>query len=369
MLSRWVSLSLRHGIYSLRGINGVPGLFLLALVVGLTTASTVVAQSLPQELAIVSYDVGGRVHAGDGGGSTPWGGTDVRLRFGHASPTPVSLDKTWGTSESDDIHGDARAEITVTAQAEIASLRVGLTSGQFFANTKAVTGNPNDLHFANASMDTGKVQARWQDTMVAEAPGVYRRTIFIALLKVTGDLNLGLTKPDLPPGTYAVGAGSGGDLTVRLFSSADLVKPYPQGYVGRVKADTTSGPIVNDPPIGFIPVTMIMRDGEPFTIDYTLELLCTASAYLNTNAQSDVFTAAYVNADFSHTLQWGGITSATDFDTGLPVTDYSLISASGFDYRYPTPVPEPAAGAMLLCLISLCLATRRRACCKSQGER
>jgi hypothetical protein len=69
--------------------------------------------------------------------------------------------------------------------------------------------------------------------------------------------------------------------------------------------------------------------------------------------------------DASHTLRWGGITSVTNAATGEIIADYTLSSTSGFDYRFPAPLPEP--GSLLLATLAAatsCAAgqkTRRRA--------
>jgi hypothetical protein len=57
---------------------------------------------------------------------------------------------------------------------------------------------------------------------------------------------------------------------------------------------------------------------------------------------------AYAIGDASHTLRWGGITSVVDADTGLPVTEWTLTSESGFDWTRPAVVPEPAVPALAL---------------------
>ncbi len=63
-------------------------------------------------------------------------------------------------------------------------------------------------------------------------------------------------------------------------------------------------------------------------------------------------------ADYSHTLAWGGIDSVTDASTGLPITDWSVSSATGFDYSQPAP--EPATFVLLgLALPGLLFAKRR----------
>lgn len=331
-----------------------------ALVALFMTGPAAFAQTPQLVLTTVSYDVGGFISANDTGQQISWGGRDVRINTTSILDA-VTLDEEFEAEASNAVQGSARAEVSVYASATAGHLHVGLTSGALTVNTNPVTGNPNDLHVASARMNTGKVQARWQDTVIPDAPGIYRRTIFLGLLEVTGSMALNLTKPEIPADTYVFAGGSGGDLTLRLFSSNDLIKPYPAGYVGRIKADTISGSIVNDLPTNYIPVQMIMRDGEPFTIDYMLELLCTAGADLGTNARVPLSTAAYFDANFTQSIRWGGIISATDFDTGLPVTDYSLVSGSGFDYRYAAPVPEPASLATLSLATIALIAKRRRA--------
>jgi hypothetical protein len=53
--------------------------------------------------------------------------------------------------------------------------------------------------------------------------------------------------------------------------------------------------------------------------------------------------------NLSHTLSWGGITRLTDLDTGEVITDWSMTSASGFDYsRAAAAVPEPASLLLLV---------------------
>jgi hypothetical protein len=65
--------------------------------------------------------------------------------------------------------------------------------------------------------------------------------------------------------------------------------------------------------------------------------------------------------DFSHTFDWGGITSVVDAATGQPITDWTLESASGFDYTHA--VPEP--GSLLLALsFVIAGAVRRHRLCR-----
>jgi hypothetical protein len=65
------------------------------------------------------------------------------------------------------------------------------------------------------------------------------------------------------------------------------------------------------------------------------------------------------DVDVTHSLDWDGITGdPIDEGTGLPVTDWSITSASGFNYA--NAVPEPATWAIALCLISLAYTQRCR---------
>ena len=54
------------------------------------------------------------------------------------------------------------------------------------------------------------------------------------------------------------------------------------------------------------------------------------------------------NASFENTLEWGGITSVTDADTGEPITDWSVTSESGFDYSQVYPAPLPSSVILLV---------------------
>jgi hypothetical protein len=58
--------------------------------------------------------------------------------------------------------------------------------------------------------------------------------------------------------------------------------------------------------------------------------------------------AAGFTADFSHTLEWGGITKVTNLLTGEDVTNWTVTSASGYDYSQLFEVPEPNSWVLLL---------------------
>jgi hypothetical protein len=78
------------------------------------------------------------------------------------------------------------------------------------------------------------------------------------------------------------------------------------------------------------------------------------STNLAANASADNNGSAFGSADFSSTVYWGGIDGLTLLD-GTPVTNFTLVTTSGFDYTVghqvegpPPGVPEPSALALLL---------------------
>lgn len=63
-------------------------------------------------------------------------------------------------------------------------------------------------------------------------------------------------------------------------------------------------------------------------------------------------------ADLSHTARFTG--SRVLDANGLPIADATISSASGFDYRNPSPVPEPAAWASLAAGLAVLRMSQRR---------
>ena len=110
---------------------------------------------------------------------------------------------------------------------------------------------------------------------------------------------------------------------------------------------------VNDPPFPYEPVIFTLQAGQPYLVGYSLRLDGYAQA--NTYGRNGTYdpnfhtqdASAFLSADFSNTLAWGGITSVTDVATGQPLTDWTVTSASGFDYSQAY-VPEPCGLALLL---------------------
>lgn len=113
-----------------------------------------------------------------------------------------------------------------------------------------------------------------------------------------------------------------------------------------------------------IPVVIDGYWGVPQNVGFELSLHSYAFAqtgdiYYRTGA------AANVDADFSHTLSWGGITTITDANGNPVPAGWSVTSTSGYDWSQAA-VPEPSSavlcgiGAMLVIAASRRMAKRRR---------
>ena len=84
-------------------------------------------------------------------------------------------------------------------------------------------------------------------------------------------------------------------------------------------------------------------------IDLTLEFGPRTRAYL---------TEGFIEADLGHTVEWTGISNLMDA-SGSRVTDYTTLSASGFEYG-AAAVPEPASMVALGAGALAVLRRRRR---------
>jgi hypothetical protein len=98
--------------------------------------------------------------------------------------------------------------------------------------------------------------------------------------------------------------------------------------------------IQQDPPAS-IPISFRITAGVPLHVSWTFDVGSGAQVENNDLTPGSGVAASYM--DFTHTANWGGITSVIDADTGEPVTDWTMDSASGFDYLHPFLEPEPSS--------------------------
>jgi hypothetical protein len=105
---------------------------------------------------------------------------------------------------------------------------------------------------------------------------------------------------------------------------------------------------------GAIAMSETITNAEFFTLGFEMTLQGSAT----TNVfSSDLDTVppgtALFNADVSGSLHWGGIDFVTDLAGNLiPRDQWTIQSASGFDYSQPFSVPEPSS--IVLLVIALC---------------
>jgi hypothetical protein len=102
-------------------------------------------------------------------------------------------------------------------------------------------------------------------------------------------------------------------------------------------------------PIFGIPMTLYFTNNVPLPIslDVTAYSLAQVSDHDTTTPNRNGGSAiTYLN--MGDTFTWGGITSVTDADTGEPISDWTLTSASGTDWA-TAATPEPST---LVCAAS-----------------
>jgi hypothetical protein len=112
-----------------------------------------------------------------------------------------------------------------------------------------------------------------------------------------------------------------------------------------------------------IPVSFLATPGRPLFVKWDFGV--TAKAIVNNFDLNMGSGLASSLGDYGHTITWGGITSVVDADTGEPDTDWSVESASGFDYAHAAPEPEPAS-IVLAAIGSIAVAAVAR--CKSTAS-
>jgi hypothetical protein len=144
---------------------------------------------------------------------------------------------------------------------------------------------------------------------------------------------INVTGTGIAPGPYpAVGAGGlqAPSRAYAVYWNAD----------GGYDPPITVNQVQQNPPAS-VPISFKINAGVPLHVSWTFDVGSGASV---TNEDlTPGFGEASSYADFTHTANWGGITSVIDADTGLPVTDWTMDSASGFDYVHPFAEPEPAS--------------------------
>ncbi|MBA3483934.1 MAG: PEP-CTERM sorting domain-containing protein, partial [Pirellulales bacterium] len=100
-------------------------------------------------------------------------------------------------------------------------------------------------------------------------------------------------------------------------------------------------------------VVVIPPGPDPFSIGMRLE--ASGAAATSTTGGN---TAGYF-AEVARSIDWGGLVGVFDFFTGERLDNYTITSASGFDYTRPFGVPEPS-GIVLMSILLCATSLRRR---------
>ena len=225
--------------------------------------------------------------------------------------------------------------------------------------------------FATGVGGTGHMTVGFQDSVTfssSQIPAGF--PMFInAKLRLTGSMNMQAGRAEIK--VSGDGTGANNASTAWVFDCGE-----DGGYTCSTFNPATGGLTrygVTDPVVQFnqdIPIRLLVNPGQPIDLAYALSLKTSGMAAKPACATFGGLCAVYQQADFSglidfsHTLSWGGISSVTDYG-GAPVSNYTLSSQSGFDYRLAysaAPVPEPQTYGLLLAGLAVIgqLARRRR---------
>ena len=184
-----------------------------------------------------------------------------------------------------------------------------------------------------------QAKAKFTDDLIFSSDPNYpsRPITFVGYFKLTGISSAGTFGDENVDVSSAAGVTvymTGANIVTAGSSSADLTIYSPTAARPVHEKSTTLPPI----DIQFTYQTMA-------GVVYPIVVEMTASAHADGfNKFSNTLAVASAETDFSHTLAWGGITSAFDTATGEPITDWTVASASGFDYSQV--IPEPSSYAL-----------------------
>jgi hypothetical protein len=272
-----------------------------------------------------------------------------------ATAAAVSLD---GSNTAEIIADDAfsRTSVASTAFASAGLLRLGMEGAVEQKITPTRRGG-------TALMSGQQVKVRWRDTYLVMGntaqPQPGRPVLINAFLNVSGSID---AQAQIEHSSHSESSASA---EIRLILAGrnefgQAIVPGPAGGSLIAMRTASTGPNdvqTNIPAPGVIPVTLLAFEGVPSQMIFELTLLANARADNSFNAPRPSVASASFDADFTHTLSWGGITSVTDANTGQPISGWSITAESGADYAQA--IPEPTTGVPLLLLL-LSLTGRRR---------
>jgi hypothetical protein len=313
--------------------------------------------SLAEFMRFVSYSVSGYVSAGNLiGGPTVinFGTSGTHSEISTVYDDEILVVEKFRESVTGTGGGFADGYVQLIGySARPNDYNVPLTGASIISGLTATAGGPCERCGAGAGFNSAKagVSAGWQDTFTIVLPGLEGTPIH-----VEGNLRFsGTTKAEVS-GPTAVYCGGG---CAYVYAEASLVSLPHRLLLAHSIAQSADnyrdfpGHFPNIDPDPVIPINMDLIIGQPFSFQTSL--------WLRIDGRASAGNLANMEADFRHTLAWGGITSVTNASTGEPITDWTVTSDSGFDYS--RGVPEPTSTVLLtfgLCTWLVWARPRRR---------
>jgi hypothetical protein len=245
--------------------------------------------------------------------------------------------------------GDTFASATAYASAEIGHLGVSITG----IAQGAAKNRPGTVSLGGAATASASATAEWVDLITLSSRG---HTALRAVFNVFMEGNVG---------AHATG-GASGLAQFRLSNGQDSRfvipdAPYLSPSSG-VWGFAREIPQNNIHELDQIPGAFrveLFPPSELFPIGFSIELTGQANSSISNNQVDwDDDTGSFFG-EVSRSLRWGGVEAVYDFFTGEEIDDWTITSASGFDYSKPFGVPEPSTlWTLLTGILTMCC--RRR---------
>lgn len=242
---------------------------------------------------------------------------------------------------------DASEDITVSAQPGKFSISMILVA-KASNNCCNSFGNPDDYGTASSGAN---VVASFNDNITPSSKKSPTGTAMLvhAHLKLDGEM-FGSARANGGPNSSVPSPSGFGYGALEVEGTGITEPPLPSLFTHNPSIPWLAYDEVDDPSLGeqlhqssppSVPITILLANQIEASLDYTITISGQAGAeggWLKGDSGTAGFTAM-----FGHTLTWGGIDSVTNADTGEPITDFTVTSASGFDYSKAFPeVPEPS---------------------------
>ncbi len=297
----------------------------------------------------------------------------VALVLSIAAFPQLSIADTTAYAESS-LSGSVQSDTNTGASGQVVgasafvSDNVGPWTGQSAGNATAAEGSLRAWASSSARTDpwstsngssSARGRASWNDSlMIGVGGGLTGHSGYI-----TAELNLsGIWGGNVPVNLDPYVEGATATIGVNLWGTG--MTQYCGFYSYCVTRQFVTQGLPHDrggalPPV--ITVNIPVLFGSPTELGYTLEVTADTNVVSRVVA-GHVTQGAWAESivDYSHTLSWGGITGVFDA-SGNAVSNFTVTSASGFEYAAVAPVPEPETYAMLLAGLGLLgFAARRR---------